>query len=1160
MSISDDGDFSADYVVPPALSIPLGTSGSSVDVVKNEDGTFSANGEVITAATRVTAENGNVYAAVLSPEGIPVGVMHVAAMQDAQLGALGGTLSLTQLEDKSWVISGSDTAVTDGYVHTAANGNMYALMMDADGMWSGTYQEVMVTVALGTQGSVTLTRAEDMSWWLGSEAVMAGSMVNSANGNEYMLSMSDGVWTAMFQPESMMIEGTGLVAMTREGDNMYDVGDDTLAASGVGDVTVDGAMYHVWMDAGALMGARFDDKIDTDNHTRRTIDVKGDIGDPALSANDADTTANELRTHLIVTGNATDGKGMFSFGQLLGDGTATSDGKRFVDVAVDKITKARGDVSALLGLDTEPTGLSNLLDDQWDEVQKALDKIFNTDSQNVSTDARTSAVRLSTPRQEDILDEIDDILDALSSEDSFVAATAEGGRGAFDSEKGNLAAGKAADTFNRLKWTATATLGKTGSTRYGTALRQSTMYAVDKLQTTDSGAFSYATMEETARTADAAAVSLTGSASYSGGTHAMSGAGVTYTGMMDVQVRFNANTVSGVVRDLEVASGDDAGLPWQYNFADVDRIVLGDAKLARNAKWNDTSASTNKATVFFTADSGLLRPVSNVHSSFQGILLGKGANAGSEANGVWSVGTSGSSTYLAGGFGVMHVGDTSRPVPSGDDGSTHNSSLVTTSTTLNTGESVSIADGNFKVKLRAYGWQGDTPTNPTYGARTSDGNNVTFTATFSLAEMAAKANGATTAFNGPKHVGEAIKVLQAQREQLEALQSLGTRSYTAEAAAWVKVQQALRTGVLGQIPGKLAKTYTETDTELQGDALGLIDRALDALKSADALAAALDPDKSGIFNHYLDGDTETDFVDANGKINARTAANIVGELSHKVITTLGTTDLTRFGAWRRQDTRNAIRAGADNDPDSDDTGAGAGTANRLLRDKGGPGTFAYSPLDPAIAGTDTNPGFPLSGEASYTGETVALQNTTVLTGTVRVDVSWEDSLTTRTTANAGDQITAGTMSLTISGLQNGAGDPLTHDGSSSTPGTEIADIIFSDLTIYSGQAGDNSGHLIVGANGSPVEGNYTYTEVSEGVNTRYRFSSVGTTDHTANPTTDSVKALFVGQGVDGPLGVIGTWTLQDSSLGRLHADGTKAQDLGTTTTNAIYGAFGAEAP
>ena len=40
--IGVDGMFSAEYVQPPALSIPLGISGSSVEVRCNEDQTFSA--------------------------------------------------------------------------------------------------------------------------------------------------------------------------------------------------------------------------------------------------------------------------------------------------------------------------------------------------------------------------------------------------------------------------------------------------------------------------------------------------------------------------------------------------------------------------------------------------------------------------------------------------------------------------------------------------------------------------------------------------------------------------------------------------------------------------------------------------------------------------------------------------------------------------------------------------------------------------------------------------------------------------------------------------------------------------------------------------------------------------------------------------------------
>ena len=47
VSTSDDGMFSTEYVVPPTLSIALGTSVAAVNVTKNEDSGFSitVNGE-----------------------------------------------------------------------------------------------------------------------------------------------------------------------------------------------------------------------------------------------------------------------------------------------------------------------------------------------------------------------------------------------------------------------------------------------------------------------------------------------------------------------------------------------------------------------------------------------------------------------------------------------------------------------------------------------------------------------------------------------------------------------------------------------------------------------------------------------------------------------------------------------------------------------------------------------------------------------------------------------------------------------------------------------------------------------------------------------------------------------------------------------------------
>ena len=90
-----------------------------------------------------------------------------------------------------------------------------------------------------------------------------------------------------------------------------------------------------------LMGSRFDKAFDG------TTDMKvGSITPPVLSADDPDTAANELRTHLIITGDAVDkNEGMFSMGELLGGGMASDEGSRFVDSAVETISRdSRGPV------------------------------------------------------------------------------------------------------------------------------------------------------------------------------------------------------------------------------------------------------------------------------------------------------------------------------------------------------------------------------------------------------------------------------------------------------------------------------------------------------------------------------------------------------------------------------------------------------------------------------------------------------------------------------------------------------------------------------------------------------------------------------------------------------------------------------------------------
>ncbi len=963
----------------------------------------------------------------------------------------------------------------------------------------------------------------------------------------------------------------------------------TLPANGVGDVSDGDAMYHVSMADGGLVGARFDLAIK--NPTFKQVGRNGSNADmsllrPVLSSDDPQTVANEQGTHLLMTGPRPTPtqmeEGRFSFADLLGRGMASDSGERFVAEAVETIEKTRAEVAALLAIEGSDVNLATVLSGRWNTVKGALDPIFGTNSR-AGNDA-ASAVEIDTPDEEDILAEIDDILAALGSEAAFVAATAKDGDGVFDNEHGQLAAKAASDAFKRVKWTATATMGATGSTRYGTVLRKQTAddlangNAKTKLKTTEYGAFSYSTMSETARTTDV--VALTGIARYEGATEAISAGGTTYSGTMDVQVRFNANTVSGVVRDLV----DQDAEPWQHNAAGVEAIVLSNAPLRRDGQWEVTSTPTNRGSVFYTRDSGLLRPFNNLENSFSGRLLGRGRDAGSEANGVWSVGTG--SNFLTGGFGVLRTEDIERRRPEGDDGGVAKAKLFTTpgfeinSTRVNNNDTavpqVSIGDGKLTVKVRAFGWTASTddptPLLATFGGLTDDKDTldtnddelVRVTADFELAELADESPGAETKISGPKHVDEVVKQLQDSRDVLATLQALkGTDTDAAEITAWQAVQRAVQYQLFGDNrPVRLSGVYNAKE------ALGLIDQVIDALSSQSKLLAALDPDGTGIFDQYHmdtnndgvvdEGEEEGDFIlydkeQRRYETNGRTLSQFLDESEYTVVTTLGTTAYTRFGVWSSERVSSARRL-----PSS---------ANSTKNRQNGVGTFAYSQLDPTPAGPQSNPAFPVGGSASYEGETVARMGTAFLTGTARVDVSWASS--TSTTAldlglnpeSDADLVShAGLMSLTISDLTDKDGDPLR---TRRDPGGEVADIVFAALPIEVGLPGANSGHLIVGAEteGSGAAGDtYTYgeTPIGDG-NFRYRFADIGLSEEARNAATKTVKALFVGQGVDGPLGVIGTWTLQDAGLGITPNNWEQGRTL-DQLGEPIYGSFGAELP
>ena len=669
---------------------------------------------------KIPAENGNVYAAVLSPEGVPVSAMHVAAMQDVMLGELGGTVKLTQAEDMSWWLG--ETPVADGSVHTHANGNMYALMLDSEGMWSAMYQKVEVMVDLGsTQESITLERAEDMSWRLGAELADVGSEVMSDSGNTYTLWYTNGVWSTQFEPELMMIEGTGLVAMTREGDDMYDVEDATLPASGEGDIDTSMGTYRVTMMDGMLMGTRLD-KVAILGGVYSTIGT----GDPSILADEDNTEdVNEGMTALKIADEN------HPFSALLGSGMSETQGSNYVSKARDELIEIRAKLAAVLDVfETE--------DDRNDQVRLLWGTNIDTAAgerarnQNVKKTLQTAFGTISgldddennrvAPDDNDALSDIDDLIMALSSVDSLATALAE--NGALKELGVDANDMTATAIFDATESETSVSYGVLGGTRYGAISKKDRDDAVSKAAHMydpdpedgvnpgddgfkdgpgDLGAFAFGVIEETVRTRH---VASSGNAYYEGGTLAVDEGGTHYAGDISVRVRFSTDKVDGLITNLVSADGE----PWVHVFDEVSSIVLPTQDLRSNATWT----GGGDATISYALRAGSAGS-QTLDSSFQGRLLGRGGDAGSEAHGTWSVGaTPDADSYLAGGFGAIRVADEPDRRPTVDDGAGVTTTVLGAGGTYASNDTATIGqggtgmtaleDGKLTVTVGKFGW------------------------------------------------------------------------------------------------------------------------------------------------------------------------------------------------------------------------------------------------------------------------------------------------------------------------------------------------------------------------------------------------------------------------------------------------------------------------
>ena len=1088
-----EGVWTAVFQAPDPIELQMGTSGESVTITRSEDGTYS-----VKDGATVTAASGNEYTLSVSADG-KWRATYRARETMVDLGRNGGRVRLFREEDGGFTLDGN--TVDSGTVLLGGNGAEYRLTLSANGIWSAVYQVQRQGVPLGTSGLVTLTRAEDGTWSIGNKSVENRGTVTAGNGSLYRLQYRNGYWSAAFVPERQRIAGTKLSATTREDGNGYRVGTSgLLPPRGRGDVTVDGVMYHVWEQDGRLGGARFDGEPHGKTESGGNYQIGLTKGVARLNGNDATTVANERGTALLVGG------GEFPINALLDNGASSAKGENMVRQGRDAMIGIRSRAELLIAALPNSTRFRTLqLNGLWREAQSLVNGIFGRNTVDLER----------TTDPEEVLGAFDVLVEALSNLAAFQEATQEDGDGVFEDAALNDTAARRA--FNAVASESTVVLKATGDTRYGVVKTKARVRPVTGLSFNadgaDVGAFAYSTIPDTQASW---LVQTTGSGVYKGGTVAVSGDGIVYTGDVELLVRFRTETVSSLFKNIK----DENGEPWTYLYYPVNFISLPDARLQFDADWSYQLRGSDRASIVWQGFGG----ATTVRSSFAGHLVGRGANAGSQAVGVWSVGwSSDGSNYLEGGFGAERVAirDDEQAVTVPED---QDPSIGAESRTAVVPAGTEIADGILTLRGTQYGPNLATTASQEDWADEvrllENGRRVAEVYQISLQDAFLRQDYASS-YLGRNLVNSAREEVASLRQRLAGVIDLGDipPALRLRTEIWEQINEVVQARLFGTGDKALDGRDYRNDNAVTDDdprkwssgypvlragrpddteALAAVDAVLAALASAVALEEAVKEGSGGIFTR-ADGSPFR-------PVGSEEIKDIWERAEARVNLWLGSTEYTRFGAWVKQTAPSAW----------------SGYNDRLGNDENGPTAFAYSPLPPAEYADYR---FPVGSSATYRGDTIAVQGSTFYEGKIDLIADWHLALQ--------GQNEAGSLTAVISGLQNRAGDALSYTDPDAAGATEkfIEEIIFRNMGIMV-----DSQNRLYFSDDNP-------SDVTIGF-TRRTADLVSLSDDPS--VAISIEGKFVGKTFEGPQGMIGIWTLRDSG------------DTKIGTGDKVHGAFGAE--
>ena len=625
LTVSRDGEWRSTFVPNAAEIVLLGASGPPIRVIRREDGRYEADGELLTAGTRREAANGDVYQLELV-NGRWVAT-YVPTRVAVPLGSSGRSVTLERHENGSYLLATSEGTreFESGEQYELSAGKRYVLTL-RNGVWTAQFVPVISQVPAGESGTdLVIQRLEDGSYVLDGESIRSGDTVRRGD-NEYVLTFRNGRWSARFRSGTVAVDlpGGRTVDLEKREDGSY-VLEGRVIRSGRS-YRINGVLYVLRLNSRGWTATRWTPSTGgtgpispapapTPTSDEIGTSLTGNSVAFDLRAAGANVAGTE-GTHLTV--GPSDNYRQYSLAELLGEGIVRESATH-VEKARQEIQEAANSIEVraeYFKIDPEvlrddEIGLTGL----WADAQEAFGRIPGFDGTDLRAPWGSSSSRAGKSHIQNAIDDLKDVLDALSSEEAFVETYGTRHRATYEKRSASLV------------------FGSQGQTRFGAFANND---SDDQTEPWDFGNFAYSPLDAPG----AGTLRTQGRATYSGDTVAVHAPDTTteptlYDGDIALTATFSTGLVTGKITDLE----DGDGNAYRYGGRDVGTI--------------DLPAATMNSTGAFSITSGgraNLSPgpsLNQVDSEWQGQLI----NGDSEAFGVWKV-DAGSGGELLGSFGA----------------------------------------------------------------------------------------------------------------------------------------------------------------------------------------------------------------------------------------------------------------------------------------------------------------------------------------------------------------------------------------------------------------------------------------------------------------------------------------------------------------------------